>query len=175
MIDFQHLSLQSGGIIPTKLDHSVDSASKCVPFLVKVSCCWLVVWNIFIFAYIRDNHPNWRSYFSEVELTQDFPGWFQHLGLERCAPWTQQTHRLGVATRQLTGLQSFNWKKHGYVGVDKPTFWLIQGINHHKPHIMRVKWCKNHQTNHVKCAKSMNHMSHVKSRCVLFFFSNYGY
>ena len=27
---------------------------------------WLVVWNInFIFPYIGNNHPNWRSYFSE--------------------------------------------------------------------------------------------------------------
>ena len=26
---------------------------------------WLVVWNIFVFPYIGNNHPNWLSYFSE--------------------------------------------------------------------------------------------------------------
>ena len=26
---------------------------------------WLVVWNMFYFSYIGNNHPNWLSYFSE--------------------------------------------------------------------------------------------------------------
>ena len=31
---------------------------------------WLVVWNMFYFPYIRNNNPNWLSYFSE--------GWPNH-------------------------------------------------------------------------------------------------
>ena len=34
---------------------------------------WLVVWNMkFIFPYIGNNHPNWLSYFSGVETTNQF-------------------------------------------------------------------------------------------------------
>ena len=41
------------------------------------SCCmaieyihnWLVVWNIFVFPYIGNNHPNWLIFFRRVETT----------------------------------------------------------------------------------------------------------
>jgi hypothetical protein len=34
-------------------------------FLGNTYIIWLVVWNMFIFPYIGNNHPNWCSYFSE--------------------------------------------------------------------------------------------------------------
>ena len=34
-------------------------------YTILVIIIWLVVWNIFIFPYIGNNHPNWLSYFSE--------------------------------------------------------------------------------------------------------------
>ena len=33
---------------------------------------WLVVWNIFVFPYIGNNHPNWLIFFRGVETTNQF-------------------------------------------------------------------------------------------------------
>ena len=39
-------------------------ATNCT-YIIYIYIIWLVVWNIFIFSYIGNNHPNWLSYFSE--------------------------------------------------------------------------------------------------------------
>ena len=36
---------------------------------------WLVVWNIFIFQYIQNNHPNWPIFFRGVETTNQTSIW----------------------------------------------------------------------------------------------------
>ena len=37
--------------------------------LIRIDHIWLVVWNIFIFPYIGNNHPNWLIFFRGVETT----------------------------------------------------------------------------------------------------------
>jgi hypothetical protein len=36
---------------------------------------WLVVWNIFIFPYIGNNHSNWVIFFRGVETTNQYSYW----------------------------------------------------------------------------------------------------
>ena len=45
---------------------------------------WLVIWNMFYFPYIGNNHPNWLSYFSEgLKPPTSFSFSFPLQGLER--------------------------------------------------------------------------------------------
>ena len=50
----------------TSKDGEDHAESGCASHIILIYLIWLVVWNInFIFPYIGNNHPNWRSYFSE--------------------------------------------------------------------------------------------------------------
>ena len=67
-----------GGAAPWCLRNSVWCEQVCViynrpmvgdqqpSYLIHVIYCWLVVWNIFIFPYIGNNHPNWLIFFRGV-------------------------------------------------------------------------------------------------------------
>ena len=59
---------------------------------------WLVVWTFFIFPYIGNNHPNWRSYFSE--------GWLNHQPGIYANIW-------GILMVNGTPYIPYDWIRHG--------------------------------------------------------------
>ena len=56
------------------MDHASSSWNhpSCRWTLVMYYLFWLVVWNIFIFPYIGNNHPNWLIFFRGVQTTNQF-------------------------------------------------------------------------------------------------------
>ena len=70
---------------------------------------WLVVWNIFIFPYIGNNHPNWLIFFRGVQTTKQHRSIIHVCLFRRCTKCGAEFERNPARTR--SGRWSWEWMR----------------------------------------------------------------
>ena len=113
---------------------------------------WLVVWlPFFIFPYIRNNHPNWRSYFSEgfkPPTRTSIPVMFFSIRIwNHLVTWwhiLDESSRMGLPSWQISpkyvlSVSRTSWKITGFFYMELFCWWFVRSF-----HPVRMFQYKNH-------------------------------